>query len=110
MDQRIITAVILFAFVLVVILSLAWVINKVVGKLRVNGAGIYFWLLVAANVALHTWLINASHTTVEIATYAGKMTGVSLPFILLAFFMSRSLKKRKARQSATVVARVETLA
>ena len=110
MDQRIISAVIIFTLVLVVILSLAWVINKVVGKPRVNGAGIYFWLLLAANVALHTWLINASHTTVEIATYAGKVTGASLPFILLAFFMSRSFKKRKARKNATVVARAETLA
>ena len=99
MDQRIITGVIFFAFVLVVILSLAWVINKVVGKLRVNGAGIYFWLLVAANVALHTWLINASHTTVEIATYAGKMTGVSLPFILSCLAASKSARQGKAQLS-----------
>lgn len=110
MDQRIITAVIIFTLVLVVILSLAWVINKVVGKPWLNGAGIYFWLLVAANVALHGWLINASHTTVEIATYAGKVTGASLPFLLLAFFMSRSFKKRKATQNATVLARTETAA
>lgn len=83
--------------VFAVLLAIAWVVNKILGRPSVNGAAIFFWLLLAANVAMHVYAITSPKVTSYGAYHAGKTTGYSLPLLVVAFFMARGFKKRKVR-------------
>jgi len=96
MDPGLVALFLLCLAALVLFLSLAWIINKLARRPVVNGAAIYFWVLVSAVLGTLAYQWNLPHVTERMAYYAGQSVAVVLPLLGVAFVLMRRFKAQKS--------------
>jgi hypothetical protein len=96
MDAGLVAIFLLCLAALLLLLSLAWIVNKLAKRPVMNGAAIYFWLLVGAVLGMLAYQWSLPHVTERMAYYAGKSVAVVLPLLGLAFVLMRRFKARKS--------------
>ena len=93
-----------FFFICCVCLSLclvaSWLFNKLARRPVMNGAAVFFWLLLLAILALSAYQSALPVVTEKMAYYAGKSIAVVLPVLAVAFVLMRRFERRVASSPA----------
>ncbi|WP_334188162.1 hypothetical protein [Noviherbaspirillum sp.] len=92
MDPGLIGIFVLCSATLVLLLSVAWAVNKVIKRPLLNGAAVFFWLLIATIIGLLAYQWSLPHVTERMAYYAGKSIAAVAPVLLVAFVLMRRFR------------------
>jgi len=79
---------------LVVFMMIAKLVNVIARQPLLNGAAIFFWLVLEALVALSLYAVFCARTP-RLATMAGYCFTTYIPALLAAFFFARSFRRKK---------------
>jgi hypothetical protein len=95
MDPGLIGIFILCSASLLLLLGVAWVINKLVKRPLFNGAAVFFWLLASAIIGLIAYQLSLPHVTWKMGYYAGQSVAAVSPVLLVAFILMLRFRRRK---------------
>ena len=99
MDAGLLGIFIICLVALFALLAVARVVNAIAKRPLINGAAVYFWLLLAVIVGLLGYQWSLPHVTERMAYYAGKSVGTVAPLLAISFYLSRRFRSRQASQS-----------
>ena len=97
MDPGLIAIFIMSSAALGLFMGLARLLNMLLRRPLVNGAGIFFWVLLAAIIGLLAYQWSLPHVTERMARHAGRSVGTVLPILILAFSLGRNFRQRRQR-------------
>lgn len=94
MDAGLLALFIICCVALLSFLGVARVVNALAGKPLVNGAALFFWLLLAAIVGLFGYQWTLPRVTERMAYYAGQSLATVLPVLAISFYLGRRFRLR----------------
>jgi hypothetical protein len=95
MDHGLVALLILSVATLLLFLGVAWVINKAVKRQLLNGAAVFFWLLVCAIVGTIAYQLSLPKVTSEMGYAAGETVAALSPVLLLSLILMLRFRRRK---------------